>query len=254
VNQPPTLDPLGGLTISENAGLQTVDLSGITSGATNQSQLLTVTASSSNPGLIPTPLVAYISPATTGTMTFQPALNATGSAMITVTVNKGGAGNNLTSQSFVVTVGLAAPPPVAQTRLATGRQIVLTLTGQVGHTYEILATQTFTNWTVIGTVTMGPTGSFNFTDPVSTSLPARFYRLSEVASTPTPPKLQIRAAPARQFIVAVTGQVGQTYNLLASPDLTTWTVIGTVTLPAGGSLDFTDTNAASFPQRFYRTQ
>jgi hypothetical protein len=33
-----------------------------------------------------------------------------------------------------------------------------------------------------------------------------------------------------------------------------WTVIGTATMGASGSLDFTDTNAASFSTRFYRTQ
>src|ERR1039457_4412832 len=51
-NQPPTLDALANVTINENAGLQTVNLSGITSGATNESQTLAVTATSSNPGLI----------------------------------------------------------------------------------------------------------------------------------------------------------------------------------------------------------
>jgi len=34
----------------------------------------------------------------------------------------------------------------------------------------------------------------------------------------------------------------------------TWTVIGTATVGATGSLDFTDTNAASFSKRFYRTR
>src|SRR5437588_3377418 len=45
------------LTINENAGLQTVNLSGISSGATNEAQVLTVTAISSNPALIPPPMV-----------------------------------------------------------------------------------------------------------------------------------------------------------------------------------------------------
>ena len=45
-NQPPTLNALANVTINENASLQTVNLSGITSGATNESQTLTVTASS----------------------------------------------------------------------------------------------------------------------------------------------------------------------------------------------------------------
>jgi hypothetical protein len=69
-----------------------------------------------------------------------------------------------------------------------------------------------------------------------------------------PAQLQLRVAPVGQFILTVTGQVGSTYNIQASPDLSAWTVIGSVMVPAGGSLDFTDTNAASFPQRFYRTQ
>ena len=67
-------------------------------------------------------------------------------------------------------------------------------------------------------------------------------------------RLQIRAAPARQVVLTVTGPIGQTYEILAAQTFTAWTVIGTVTVGAGGSLDFTDTNAASFPRRFYRTR
>ena len=47
VNQPndaPTLDPLLNLTLNENAGAQTVNLSGISSGAANENQTLTITA------------------------------------------------------------------------------------------------------------------------------------------------------------------------------------------------------------------
>jgi hypothetical protein len=67
-------------------------------------------------------------------------------------------------------------------------------------------------------------------------------------------KVQIRGAVAGQFILTVTGPTGQTYNVLATQDFKTWTIIGTVTLDASGSLNFTDTNAASFSKRFYRTQ
>jgi hypothetical protein len=52
----------------------------------------------------------------------------------------------------------------------------------------------------------------------------------------------------------VKGLIGHMYDVEATEDLTTWTVIGTVTLGVSGSLGFTDTNAASFPRRFYRTQ
>src|SRR5207237_7944699 len=60
-NAPPTLNTIGALTINKNAGLQTVNLSGITSGATNEAQTLTVTASSSNPGVVPNPTASYTS-------------------------------------------------------------------------------------------------------------------------------------------------------------------------------------------------
>ena len=57
MNQPPTLNAITNLTINENAGLQTVNLSGISSGAANENQTLTVTATSSKPILIPNPTV-----------------------------------------------------------------------------------------------------------------------------------------------------------------------------------------------------
>ena len=104
VNQPPTLSALSNLTINEGAGPQAVNLSGITSGATNENQTLTVTASSSNPALIPTPGVSYTSPNTTGSISFAPLGLGFGSSTITVTVNDGGASNNIVSRSFVVTV------------------------------------------------------------------------------------------------------------------------------------------------------
>jgi len=72
--------------------------------------------------------------------------------------------------------------------------------------------------------------------------------------TTTPAQVQIRSAPAGQFILTVSGPVGKTYNILATQDLMAWAVIGTATTGASGSLDFTDTNAANFPTRFYRTQ
>jgi hypothetical protein len=98
VNQPPTLNAINNLTINENAGLQTVSLSGITSGATNENQTLTVTAASSNTGLIPNPTVNYTSANTTGTLTFTPVANGYGTATITVTVNDGGTSNNIVTK------------------------------------------------------------------------------------------------------------------------------------------------------------
>ena len=104
VNQPPTINPLNNLTLNENAGAQIVNLSGITPGPTNEAQTVTVTATSSNPALIPNPTVSYANPASTGTLTLTPSVNGFGTATITVTVNDGQSVNPAATQSFVVTV------------------------------------------------------------------------------------------------------------------------------------------------------
>jgi len=104
VNNAPTLNPLANVTINEGASQQTVNLSDISSGAPNEAQTLVVTATSSNPGLIPNPIVTYTSPSATGTIRFTPAPLAFGSATVTVQVNDGGASNNLVTRTFTVTV------------------------------------------------------------------------------------------------------------------------------------------------------
>jgi len=71
---------------------------GLVPGPANEIQSLTVTASSSSTLLIPNPAVSYSSPSSTGSLTFTPAPNAYGSATITVTVNDGGASNNLVTR------------------------------------------------------------------------------------------------------------------------------------------------------------
>ena len=109
VNHPPTLNSISNLTISEAAGLQTVNLSGITPGPANESsQTLTITATSSNPSLIPDPTVNYPSPNATGTLTFTSVTNMLGTATITVVVqDNGGTANggvDSVTNTFTVTV------------------------------------------------------------------------------------------------------------------------------------------------------
>ena len=104
VNQPPTLAPLADMTIAASSGQQTVALSGISSGATNETQTLSLTALSSNPGLIPNPTLSYTSPNGSGWLSFAPVPNAFGSAIITVTVSDGSTSNNSVSRSFTVYV------------------------------------------------------------------------------------------------------------------------------------------------------
>ena len=110
-NKPPKLNAPDNLVVTENSTAQTVNLNGISSGAAGEIQTLTVTATSSNPALIPTPTVNYINANTTGTLTFTPAQNAVGTATITVTVNDGQAKSSTISRTFTVTVNPPVRPP-----------------------------------------------------------------------------------------------------------------------------------------------
>ena len=72
------------------------------------------------------------------------------------------------------------PPSVTALNLqiggAAGGAFVLTGAGRSGHTYEIQATTNFTDWTVIGTQTVGTDGVFAFSDSTAPNFPNRFYR------------------------------------------------------------------------------
>jgi CSLREA domain-containing protein len=116
VNDAPTLDALGDLTIDEDAGTLTVSLSGITAGS-NETQNLTVTATSGDTSVIPNPSVSYTSPAATGSISFAPAADKNGGPVrVTVTVrDDGGTANGGTdtfSRAFNVTVNAVNDAPV----------------------------------------------------------------------------------------------------------------------------------------------
>ena len=111
VNDAPTIDTPSNVTINENAGQQTVNLTGITAGG-GETQNLTVTASSNNTSLINNPTVTYTSPNSTGTLTFTPTANSFGTATITLTVTDDGGTQNggvdSASVQFTVTVNQVA--------------------------------------------------------------------------------------------------------------------------------------------------
>lgn len=104
-NNAPTLTAISNpSSICQSSGLQTINLSGIGTGAGNETQTLSITAASSNTGLIPTPVVSYTSPNATGSLSYTPVAGISGTSTITVTVNDGATNNNTIVRTFVVTV------------------------------------------------------------------------------------------------------------------------------------------------------
>ena len=121
VNDAPTLTAITDrAAILEDATLQTVSLAGIGKGATNESaQILAVTASSDNTALIPNPTVVYTPSGTTGSITYTPVANMSGTANVTVTVTDDGdtlnSGVNTFSRTFLVTVTSVNDQPTLTT-------------------------------------------------------------------------------------------------------------------------------------------
>ncbi|HVG33171.1 MAG TPA: cadherin-like domain-containing protein, partial [Pyrinomonadaceae bacterium] len=134
VNDAPYLDAINNVLITEDAPSQTVLMNNIQAGDA-ETDGLSITATSDNPGLIPNPTVNYTSPNAIGTLSFTPVPNQNGSALITVTLtDDGGTANggvNTIVRTFTVTVTAVNDAPVntvpgAQT---TMRNSALTFNG-----------------------------------------------------------------------------------------------------------------------------
>lgn len=115
VNIEPTLDPISNQTILEDSSATSVPLSGISAGIGDVGQSLTVTASSSNPSILPDPTVTYTSPEMTGSLSLAPIQNIFGEVDVTVTVQDDGGtadgGDDSFSQTFHVIITPVNDPP-----------------------------------------------------------------------------------------------------------------------------------------------
>ena len=165
VNDPPTLTPPLDLTIDEDSGARLVNLSGIGSGASNETQSLTVTTRSSRPEIVPAPRVTYNSPSTTGTLTLTPATNAFGAAVITVSVKDDGTVNNTTERSFTVTVRPVDDPPTIsnipdqQTREDTPLTVPFVVNDPDIDPFSLLLTVTSSNTNLVANTNIWLEGS-----------------------------------------------------------------------------------------------
>jgi hypothetical protein len=76
---------------------------------------------------------------------------------------------------------------------------------------------------------------------------------NEVSFKPGLHSSQVGTTAAGEKILIIRGLIGRQYEIKASVDLKTWLLIDTVTIPDGGSIRFSDPEAASHPGRFYQT-
>ena len=263
-NQAPTLNVISNRNINMNAGVQSVVLTGISAGASDVGQSLNVQAVSSNTKLIASVAVNYTSPNSTGVLTLKPIANATGTATIRVTVSDSGTGSNSVTQVFTVTVInpaiLAAMPKitkqVASTGALLGKTVTLgvTVSGQAPFKYQwrfngkILPKATGATLTLRG---LKASNAGAYSVQVSNNAGATNSATAQVTVfTNTAPIISNAVKTVNgQFGFQVDGVPGAQYVVQATSDLKTWTSIQTNTAP----FSFTDSNSASFNQRYYRS-
>ncbi|MBU88774.1 MAG: hypothetical protein CL722_07335, partial [Chloroflexi bacterium] len=123
-NAPPLMKAISDRTITEDSGEELVIFAGVSDGDFHSEQSMTVTSMSADATLIPHPTPSYISPNTTGSITFTPATNANGTIVLTVKVTddagieNDGVDNLLTSFNVTITP-VNDPPSVTSASIST---------------------------------------------------------------------------------------------------------------------------------------
>ncbi len=219
-NNPPTLNALADLTVDEDAPSQAVALAGIGNGG-EAGQAVSITAVSDNPALVPNPTIAYFSPTSTGTLRFQPAPDAFGTCLITVTASDGQPQYGTVVRTFRVTVNPvndaptldAIPDAVLTQPIVPGGtlQIAVPLSGiTAGAANE---NQLLTLSATVSLVGPGylSNGTFAYTSPATTGQ----YNLIIIA---TPPGLYATVTITVNDGQATNGTASRTFRVFYNPN------------------------------------
>lgn len=134
----------------------------------------------------------------------------------------------------------------------TNRTCQLTLFGQVGHNYSLLASTNLVTWTPILNFACTQT-NMNIVDSDANKYAARFYRLM---TPPVVSAFSLNVAPGKQpdtngLGLVLSASDGLDYRIDASSDLVNWTTI-TSFFSTNSTISIQDTNATNYRWRFYR--
>lgn len=274
VNAAPTLDPIPDTFVWEDSAQHGVNLTGISAGMDEGStQSVAITVTSSNPAVVPDPVVAYTNPNSTGTLRFAPVADASGTATITVRVrDSGGTANGGVDEivrTFRITVGAVNDAPVAVTEtyaVVEGVALTIGMPGVLGNDTDIDGdglTAVLITSTTHGTLTLNANGSFTYTpEPGFSGTDAFTYCARDAALSSAEATVTLNAAPNSPPVAVpdtystledtplvieapgVLSNDGDLEGATLSASLVTAPTAGAVTLNANGS--FTYTPAANF--------
>ena len=135
--------------------------------------------------------------------------------------------------------------------LAHGR-LRLSVFGQVGHNYTLLASTNLANWVPILSFAC-TNGAMDVFDPDAKTFSARFYRLAPPTAVSG---LRLGLGSARPLSssgldLVLFSSPGLEYRIDASSDLLSWTAV-TNFVSTNATMHFMDSSATNYSRRFYR--
>jgi hypothetical protein len=135
--------------------------------------------------------------------------------------------------------------------LADGR-LKLTVFGQVGHNYTLLASTNLVNWVPVLAFAC-TNGTVDVFDPDASNFTSRFYRLAPPGSVPGL-KLgwgAVHPLSSNGLDLVLFNLPGLEYRLESSSNLVDWTVVTSV-LSTNATMHLLDASATNYSRRFYR--
>lgn len=120
----------------------------------------------------------------------------------------------------------------------TPSAVLLTLTGTPGTTYAIQASSNLIDWSEQTRSTVPAAGTIDVTLPLPPPGAPRFYRAVSVGGGGTPgsgASLAIAATSPTRMRITITAPAGSTHVVESSTNFTTWTEVGTITIPEGST-------------------
>jgi len=122
----PTIGDINDLKVAMNSGSHVLTVDGIT--WADDDDVVTLTATSDNPAVVPDPAVSYTSQSPTGTLTCTPVADAIGTAHITVTVTASAGTPDEGSASVTFAITVVGKPTATKQWLAVKHDTPLKLT------------------------------------------------------------------------------------------------------------------------------
>ena len=233
VNDAPTIAAISNQTVNEDDGTQTVSATTLTPGPANENgQTLTVSTTNDHPGYFD--LAGQPAVDASGTLTYTPAVGATGVATVTVTAQDNGGtaggGHDTASRSFTITI--TPLPPIAgddsySTTLGTSLHIAApgVLANDADPNSVSLNAVPATNVTTTagGTASVAADGTLDYTPPFSL-LPFNdtvTYQVidgnGQTATATITISVTTLASSSNTFYLDTSGLSSEVWNLASSP-------------------------------------